>query len=58
MSDKIQKIVTGINNGFYGPHDFVPTCGGRGEHHLHGYVGHLWRKDNPEIVKSLNEKRG
>ena len=35
---------------FYGPHTFVPTIGGRGEHHLDGLVGNLWRINNPDSV--------
>jgi len=36
---------------FYGPHDFVQTYPGSGEHHLHGLVGFLWKISNPASIK-------
>lgn len=52
MNQKLKEVVKKINADFYGPHDFVQTspCG-RGQHHLHGLVGILWRVCNPDSVR-------
>ena len=47
----MKSLIKEIADSFYGPHDFVPTCGGRGEHHPHGLVGTLWRIQSPETVR-------
>jgi len=53
VNDEIQKIVKEINEKFFGTdYDFVPTIGGRGQHHPHGMVGNMWRIKNPESVNS------
>ena len=46
-----KEICKEINDEFYGPHDFVPTIGGRGQHHLHGLVGSIWRIKDPKSVR-------
>jgi len=50
--EDLPKEVKKINNRFYGHHDFVQTspCG-KGQHHLHGFVGKLWRIKNPDTVR-------
>ena len=45
--DTIEKIKEEI----YGPHDFVPTIGGRGQHHPHGLTGNIWRIKDPKSVR-------
>ena len=47
----MDKLVRKLKNEFYGLHTFVPTVGGRGEHHLGGLVGNLWRINNPDSVQ-------
>ncbi len=48
---KIDKLIGEIKDEFYGPHDFVPTFGKSGEHHIHGLVGILWRIRDPATVR-------
>ena len=50
----MQEVCKKINDKFYGPHDFVPTIGGRGQHHLHGLVGNIWRIKDPKSVRIGN----
>ena len=52
MSDQRPVWIRNLHSQFYGPHDFVQTspCG-RGQHHPHGIVGHLWRLKDPETVR-------
>ena len=42
----LADLVKGLNESFYGPHDFV-----RGERHKHGLVGKLWRIKDPGSVR-------
>jgi len=46
----MQEVCKKINDNFYGSHDFVPTFGGRGQHHLHSLVGNIWRIKDPKSV--------
>ena len=48
--DEMEKLANKLRNNLTGPHDFIPTIGGRGERHLHGLVGNLWRIKTPETV--------
>jgi len=47
MNDLIKEF----NEKLIGPHDFVPTIGGRGQRHPHGLVGSLWRIKSPKSVR-------
>jgi len=49
----IKDEVAKINAEFYGDHTFVQTspCG-RGQHHIHGYIGVLWRINDPKTVRT------
>jgi len=48
----MESIAQELRNNFYGAHKFVQTspCG-RGQVHLDGYVGCLFRIDNPDSIQ-------
>ena len=50
MSKSMKEICKEVNDKLIGPHDFVPTIGGRGQHHPHGLVGNVWRIKDPKSV--------
>jgi len=52
MAEGLKELCKKVNNEFYGSHDFVPTIGGRGQHHLHGLVGNIWRIKDPNSVRT------
>lgn len=54
MTKTMQKICKELNDELIGPHDFVPTIGGRGECHPHGLVGSIWRIKTPKSVRVGN----
>lgn len=54
MSKSMREICKEVNDKLYGPHDFVPTIGGRGEHHPHNLVGNIWRIKDPKSVRVGN----
>ena len=47
----MKEICKNINEDLIGPHDFVPTIGGRGQCHPHNLVGIIWRIKDPESVR-------
>lgn len=50
MSD-LYDVARKINKQMFPDCDFVPTIGGRGEHHPHNRVGNLYRIKKPETVR-------
>jgi len=49
--EKMKEIAEDIRAKFMPDCDFVPTCGGRGQHHPRGYVGIVWRINDPKTVR-------
>lgn len=52
MSQSLQELGEQMRIKNSPPHDFVQTspCG-RGQRHIHGFVGKLWRIQDPESVR-------
>lgn len=50
--NELENVLKDLREKMYPDHDFVPTCGGRGQHHLRGVVGHVFEVLDASKVRS------